>query len=66
MEVAFVDQAYTGEQPTQDAQEQGMRLAGVKRPDGNKGFLLLPRRWVVERSQAWAGRFRPLARADER
>ena len=32
----------------------------------NKGFMLLPKRWVVERSTAWAARFRRLARDDER
>ena len=31
-----------------------------------RGFVLLPRRWVVERSFAWAARFRRLARDYER
>ena len=34
----------------------------VKRPAGAKGFVLLPRRWVVERSFGWIARFRRLAR----
>jgi transposase len=38
----------------------------VKLPEAKKGFVLLPRRWVVERSIAWAARFRRLARDYER
>ena len=34
----------------------------VKRPDTAKGFVLLPRRWVVERTFAWLGRCRRLAK----
>jgi transposase len=62
VEVAFVDQGYTGSQAAQDAHAQHMRLEVVKRPEAKKGFVLLPRRWVVERSNAWAARFRRLAR----
>ena len=66
VEVAFVDQGYTGENAAQAAQGQGMRLEVVKLPDAKRGFVLLPRRWVVERSFAWAARFRRLARDYER
>jgi transposase len=38
----------------------------VKWPEGKKGFVLLPKRWVVERSLGWASRFRRLVRDDER
>lgn len=38
----------------------------VKLPDAKKGFVLLPRRWVVERSFGWMARFRRLARDYER
>jgi len=65
-EIAFVDQGYTGEQPAQDAAAQGITLAVVKLPEAKKGFVLLPRRWGVERSLAWAARFRRLARDYER
>jgi putative transposase len=34
----------------------------VKRPDGAKGFQVLPRRWVVERTLAWLGRYRRLSK----
>lgn len=50
VEVAFVDQAYTGEQAAQAAAEQGIRLEVVKLPEARQGFVLLPRRWVVERT----------------
>ena len=66
VEVAFVDQGYTGEQPAQDAQAQGIRLEVVKLPEAKRGFVLLPRRWVGERSFAWMARFRRLARDYER
>ena len=38
----------------------------VKHHEAKHGFVLLPRRWVVERSFAWAARFRRLARDYER
>lgn len=66
VEVAFVDQGYTGEEPAQAAQAEGLCLEVVKLPEAKKGFILLPRRWVVERSFAWAARFRRLARDYER
>jgi transposase len=66
IEVAFVDQGYTGDQPAQAAQDHGIRLEVVKLPAAKRGFVLLPRRWVVERSFAWMARFRRLARDYER
>ena len=66
VEVAFVDQGYTGDQPTQDAAGHGLQLEVVKLPEAKQGFVLLPRRWVVERSFAWTARFRRLARDYER
>jgi transposase len=66
VELAFVDQGYTGEQPAADAGRDGIQLEVVKLPEARKGFVLLPRRWVVERSFAWATRFRRLARDYER
>lgn len=38
----------------------------VKLPEAKKGFILLPRRWIVERSFAWTARFRRLVRDYER
>lgn len=66
VEVAFVDQGYTGETAAQEAEAHGMRLEVVKLEEAKKGFVLLPRRWVVERSFGWAARFRRLARDYER
>ena len=66
VQVAFVDQGYTGEQPAADAAEHGIKLEVVKHHQAKHGFVLLPRRWVVERSFAWAARFRRLARDYER
>lgn len=66
VEVAFVDQGYTGEQPASDAEAHGIRLEVVKLPTAKRGFVLLPRRWVVERSFGWMARFRRLARDYER
>jgi transposase len=64
--VAFVDQGYTGEQPAAAAAKHGIELEVIKHTHAKKGFVLLPRRWVVERSFAWAARFRRLARDYER
>ncbi len=66
VEIAYVDQGYTGEQPAADATQHGLRLEVVKHHEAKRGFVLLPRRWVVERSFAWAARFRRLARDYER
>jgi transposase len=66
VEVAFVDQGYTGEPAAEAAAAQGIRLEVVKLPTAKRGFVLLPRRWVVERSNAWLARFRRLARDYER
>lgn len=66
VEVAFVDQGYTGDEVADAAEEHGIRLEVVKHTEAKKGFVLLPRRWVVERSFAWAARFRRLARDYER
>jgi len=64
--LAFVDQGYTGQQADDDAKRHGIELEVIKLPEARKGFVLLPRRWVVERSIAWLARFRRLARDYER
>jgi transposase len=66
VELAYVDQGYTGERPAQDAKKQKIELSVVKLPEAKRGFVLLPRRWVVERSFAWLTRFRRLAKDYER
>lgn len=66
VEIAFVDQGYTGDDPAAAASEQKIQLIVVKHNEPKRGFLLLPRRWVVERTFGWLGRFRRLARDYER
>jgi len=62
VKLAYVDQGYTGETAHQAAHAQGIALEVVKHTEAKLGFVLLPPRWVVERSFAWAARFRRLAR----
>ena len=62
VEVAFVDQGYTGANAAKQASDHGINLEVVKHTEAKKGFVLLPRRWVVERTFGWLGRFRRLAR----
>jgi putative transposase len=65
LRVIWADQAYAGDllvwvwalRPWRK-----VRLAIVKRPEGTKGFLLLPKRWIVERTFAWLGRYRRLSK----
>jgi len=64
--IMFVDQGYTGETPKQAAAAEGIDLQVIKLPEAKKGFVLPPRRWVVERSFGWMARFRRLARDYER
>jgi len=66
VELAYVDQGYTGEAAAAQAEAHGIRLEVVKLPEAKRGFVLLPCRWVVERSIGWAARFRRLARDYER
>ena len=63
---AYVDQGYTGDRPAEAAPKEGIQLEVVKLPEAKRGFVLLPRRWVVERSFAWRARFRRLAKDYER
>jgi transposase len=66
VELAYVDQGYTGERTSGAAAEHGIRLEVVKHEEAKRGFVLLPRRWVVERDFAWASRFRRLVKDYER
>jgi transposase len=66
VELAYVDQGYTGERASESAAEHGIRLEVVKHEEAKRGFVLLPRRWVVERDFAWASRFRRLVKDYER
>lgn len=59
----FADRVYRGPQLVSALSQSGpWTIDIVKRPNGVKGFQLLPRRWVVERTFAWFGRCRRLAK----
>jgi transposase len=66
VELAYVDQGYSGEAADAEAQAHGVLLEVVKHPEAKRGFVLLPRRWGVERDFAWAARFRRLVKDYER
>ena len=57
-----MDQGYTGDDPVNAAQENGIKLFAVKLEGAKRGFVLLPRRWIVARSFGWLARVRRLAR----
>jgi transposase len=59
----FADAGYTGDKLKGALAELGdWTIEIVKRSDAAKGFVLLPRRWVVERTLAWLNRNRRLAK----
>lgn len=67
VDLAYVDQGYTGTATAQAvAEASGIALCVVKLEEAKRGFVLLPRRWVVERTFGWMSRFRRLARDCER
>ncbi len=66
VELAYVDQGYTGEKASRATAEHGIQLEVVKQEEAKRGFVLLPRRWVVERNFAWSSRFRRLVKDYER
>ncbi|WP_459554671.1 IS5 family transposase [Lacunimicrobium album] len=66
VELAYADQGYTGQRAVETAAAHEIELEIVKHTEAKKGFVLLPRRWVVERTFGWLGRHRRLARDYER
>ena len=66
VQVAFVDDGYNGPNAAEAARANGIELIAVTLPEAKRGFVLLPRRWVVERSFGWVARFRRLTRDYER
>lgn len=62
----WADQSYAGELVEWSAKILGITIEIVKRPADQKGFVLLPRRWVVERTIAWINRCRRLSKDFER
>lgn len=66
VQLACVDQGCTGDTAAAAAAEHGLRLEVIKLPEAHRGFVLMPRHCVVERSFAQMARFRRLARDYER
>jgi transposase len=65
-DLAYVDQGYTGSKAADAAKAHGIALEVIKLSEARRGFVLLPRRWIVERSFARAARFRRLVQNYER
>jgi transposase len=66
VDLAYVDAGYTGQRAANAASQQGTKLGVVKLPEAKRGFVLLLRRWVIERPFAWTTRFRRLVKDYER
>lgn len=65
--VIWADQAYSGEAFAQWCQAEGdWHLEVVKRHPGDQGFVVQPKRWIVERTFAWIDRFRRFSKDYER
>jgi transposase len=63
LELVWADGAYNARQvESVVASQPRLRVEIVKRPDASSGFIVLPRRWVVERTFSWFGRNRRLAK----
>jgi putative transposase len=62
LQLIWGDQHYTGEVQDEALHQYGIRLEVVRKPGEQRGFVLLPRRWVVERTIAWQGRSRRLSK----
>ena len=63
LKLIWADGGYAGQLVDWVSKRTGWTLQIVKRPDGAKGFVVIPKRWVVERTFAWLGKCRRL-RAD--
>ena len=66
LELIWADGAYAGDFEEWAEEQYGLRVEIVSRAPDQKGFKVLPRRWVVERTLAWLTRNRRLARDYER
>ncbi|KUM68270.1 transposase [Streptomyces curacoi] len=64
--IARADSGYAGQLVTWAKKHLGLTLKTVSRPKDTRGWILLPRRWVVERSPAWIMHARRHARDYER
>jgi transposase len=64
--IVWADSGYAGQLVTWAKKHLGLTLKTVSRPKDAVGFVILPRRWVVERSLAWIMHARRHARDYER
>ena len=64
LQLVWGDGRYQGPLVAQAAAAVGVRVEGVSKPPGTKGFAVLPRRWVIERTFAWLGKYRRVAGRD--
>jgi putative transposase len=62
LRVIWVDGAYRGQVVEWVVTHFWFRFQPVLRPDGQKGFLILPRRWIIERTWAWLNQYRRLSK----
>lgn len=65
LEKVFADAGYSGQLVSWTSQKFAWELEIVKRPPGSKGFVLLAKRWVVERTFGWLNRYRLLSKEYE-
>lgn len=66
LERVWADGAYRGEVIDIVQEETGLSIEVVKRTDDLRGFVVLPKRWVVERTNGWLCKFRLLNKEYER
>ncbi len=62
LKLIWVDGKYGGQLVEWVEKAYGWTLEVVKRPKDAKGWVVLPRRWVIERTFGWLGRYRRLSR----
>ena len=62
LEKLWIDQAYTGDVADELYEKYAIILEIVAKPAAQQGFVVVPRRWVVERTLAWLGRYRRLSK----
>jgi transposase len=66
VDLAYLAQGYTGERPAEEAQAHAISLEVVKHSESKRGFVLLPRRWVMARTFSWIEQNRRLSKDYER
>lgn len=64
LRLLWADARYQGPLVATAATTLGLRVEVVSKPPGTKGFVVLPRRWVVERSFGWLSKYRRVAGRD--